>query len=932
MKVADSYANLVRGVSQQVPHNRFPGQHTEQVNMQPDPVEGLARRHGSILQAERLTGLDPALMPNFTADTAGWQTFEYENGGKEYVLMVRREARASGSTLPLMVAYNRTDKVFLPTVRNAVDPVLDQLEAGGVSAITAVGRYVFMAGNTVLPAASTMDLWSAPTNAERTVVWIRGGAYSRTYKVTATPAIGSPITFQYTTPSSSYQELLDTSVVPLYILDPAGGTVTDNEAAYVKADRTFTLSWGAWSPTVLTAKKGGTTMTNVYPALPTTALQYSWNTGAATVLFSAGNVGAVDITLNYTHLKTLANPNYAATVGDLTNDYNSRVTAWIGTSADAIQPEAICEQLRLAAIAAGISGAARTGSTLVLAGYVKVECGDGGDDSLIRGVDNEISDVGKVSTVHHVGKIVKVRSRSADESFYLRAVPEDLANVTGYVPVYWVEGVGVQTTITQMLQFATAEGGNMLLASSPALMDALSAADTPTYSPSTCGDLDSSPLPFFIGRKISYLGVFQDRLIVGSSAVLRASVIGDYLNFHRGSILTLAGDDPIEWLPKSEQDDEMRYSVSYDRDLVIFGKKNQYVVSGRVPLTPTNANLVPMSAHADAADSPPLAVGGLIFYAKRGVRSSSLHEVRPGQNVESPESFDISSQLNTYIVGNVIELADHAKPAVLFARSTGARNSIYTFHYIDGADGRKQDAWHRWDFAAQLGPIIGMSRTPAGLLVFTLRSAPQNDGTPGLWSVADLVPLTTELSLLPYLDSQRPWPSGTGVGTSINASTSGTNLSVAYDHTTVYRLLGSTWGTKAQLLLDFPSATGGVAGFDFPAFVTLTNPYRKDRNGVSILSGQLTVTALAVSIADSSGFKTTITTRSGAEDTEYNGRVVGDPNNVVGREVVTSLKQSVPVGCETRDYSVSLQARKWLPLTITSVEWVGQFFNRTTRF
>jgi len=43
-KVSGSYASVVRGVSEQVPQDRRPGQHFEQVNMISDPVRGLARR------------------------------------------------------------------------------------------------------------------------------------------------------------------------------------------------------------------------------------------------------------------------------------------------------------------------------------------------------------------------------------------------------------------------------------------------------------------------------------------------------------------------------------------------------------------------------------------------------------------------------------------------------------------------------------------------------------------------------------------------------------------------------------------------------------------------------------------------------------------------------------------------------------------------
>ncbi len=176
MKASGSYASLLQGVSQQVPKDRGPGQHTEQVNMLPDPVHGLVRRHGSKFVAESVTTLDPTLIAAFTTDTDNWRTFEYSNNNHDYVLLVRRQARTAGSTLPVMIVYDRTAVAFLPLARPVTDTELDLLESGGVSAITSIGRYVYMAGNTTGTTATTTTPWADAANQQESVVWMRGGA------------------------------------------------------------------------------------------------------------------------------------------------------------------------------------------------------------------------------------------------------------------------------------------------------------------------------------------------------------------------------------------------------------------------------------------------------------------------------------------------------------------------------------------------------------------------------------------------------------------------------------------------------------------------------------------------------------------------------------------------------------------------------------
>jgi hypothetical protein len=536
----------------------------------------------------------------------------------------------------------------------------------------------------------------------------------------------------------------------------------------------------------------------------------------------------------------------------------------------------------------------------------------------MRGVANSVRSVDQLTTIHKIGKVVKVQAERSEDSFYMKAIPADNASVYGKVT--WVEGAGEIQTVKTGILMGSRIGDNFALASTSAKLTALIGVAAPDFTPSSVGDGFSSPPPFFIGRRITYLGVFQDRLIVGCGAVVRASRTSDYLNFFRTSLLTVVADDSLEMLSQGSEDDTLRHGVLYDRDLVLFGDKRQYAISGRNTLTPTSANMPVMSSHADAAGAKPLAVGGFIFFGKAGEGSSEIDQMQPGLNVESPEAFSASTQVNTFLSGKVIELADHAKPKHLFVRTTGHRNGIFVFTYLDQAgQSRGQDAWHKWTF--NTGPVIGMQRTADGLLVFHLRVL---DGK--VLYVADRVPLAATLSTVPYLDSWRP-ESAMGQVT----DTSQGDLYVAADNSSIRYFMGDTLARKAVFKAEFPDATGLTVGWGYETAFTPTNPYVRDRNDKAITTGQLTITRVIPTIKQSSGFWATLTARRKTTDQEYNARVVGDPTNVVGQEVVTTMDQPVPIGQETRDYTLRFRARRWLPLTFTGLQWIGQYFNRAPR-
>jgi hypothetical protein len=837
MKVANSYASLLGGVSQQVPSARFEGQHAEQINILSDPVEGMARRHGSVMQTETLTALPAAQYAAYAADTAAWRTLDYATGGKQYALIYRTKAAVPTATpLDPVIVYNKTDKKFLTVVRPPVDLALDVFISGGASGAAQVGKYIFMSANELVTSSLSGNSWDTPDNTNKSVVWIRGGAYSRKFAVTVRNAAGTVIAnVSTTTPASSYQGVLDTSDIA---------------------------------------------------------------SGAA---------------------------DYTKKVNDRVNAYNSAVTAWIGSSSAATQPDAIAEQLKTALIAAGVN-CIRIGShiTFLDAAVKSILVDDGGDGSLIRAVADEIESVDKTSAIHWPGKIVKVRGKNSQEAYYIKAVPK-AAVTNAYTEVTWTEGAGIVHRVINALMYCTAQGDNFYMASAPLKLNEILPGDHPEWSLSAAGDNDSAPAPYFLGRKITYLGTFQSRLLIGSGGVLCVSRSDDYLNFFRTTVLTTPADDAFEMLAQGSEDDTLRFSTMYDQNLVIFGTKRQYIIDGRSALSPTSANMPVMSNYEDVSDAPPVGAGGYIMYAKVSKNATSIHQIQPGQTQNSPESYPASSQLNSYMAGTMVEaLSITGAPSHLIVRTDANRNGLFLFSYLDRQDGRKMDSWSTIKFHANLGVIIGASVVPSGMLVYFLRQSGLN-----LYLVADFVSLQAGLSSNPYLDSLRPWAhvaTGTGTVTPV----SGDTYAAAYSDVSLKRFGGVPLSARAEVIGD---TVGLMVGCAQESYFTPTNPFMRDNKGKAILSGSLTVSKFLVAIAKSGGVAWTVNKGAlVASSGSFNGRVIGDPDNLVGVEPIATTQVSVPVGLETRAFNVTLKARKWAPLTITAIEWSGQFFNNVQRF
>lgn len=801
MKVAGSYASLLRGVSQQPPEVRQPGQHEEQVNMISDPVSGLIRRRGTIAKSIAPIDLSSVNNNGVTLQRAqGYRVHDHITEGKEYTLFLRETlgdpsyTHNSTAHQPAAMCYSRTDNAWIPMANDpATVEASNYLGRSGITTAVSAGRLIVFAVNGVQATASTSQQWGAAVNS-RIVAWIRGGAYDRRYSI----------------------------------------KLADGREIYYQ------------TPT-------------------------------------AGAEGA----------------------------------------AAAISPQNIAQQLANAA-AAGNIGVAIKGSHIFIDLQQEISVSDGGDGSLIRGIYNVVDDVSKLPLLAYNGQIVKVQT-GPETGYYLKAVTKTTSD-PWLNEARWLETAGlVQGQNVGGIFVGVIESGTMRLATSPQV---LVGANIPQFQPSRSGDAITNPIPNFLrGRQITHMAMFQDRLLVVAGAAVAVSGAGDYFNFFRSTIVTVRANDGFEMIAQGGEDDYIRHSVTYSRNLVLFGDKRQYSISGTVSLTPTNANMNVMTSYAQAATVAPIAAGGQIYYARSREGSVGIHQIQPGSYVDSAESFPASAQISDYIPAPANQIAIiSGAPSLLLVRSRSRPNSIYTFSYLDQPDGRKQDAWSRWDFNPLCGSLVGMLHTPDGLQLYWLR---KGRGT-AWYMVCDILSLASNNANFPYLDSARAWDFALAQN-GPEMSTSDSAWAAAYARTHERYLIGDYLPGVPSLIASYGAADQMIAGLPFESYVTLTNPFIRDSAGQANNTGHFTVAALDVNMKESAGLKTTLTYGGLTKTYTYNGRRMGSPLNNIGLVSVETSIHRVAIGRDNRSYTAQLSALRWNPLTIVAVGWTGQSFNRTAR-
>jgi hypothetical protein len=860
-KVVGSYASVTRGVSEQVPQDRHPGQMWEQVNMISDPVVGLARRPGSSLKAMVTAAAGAALTANMQNDIRLYREYTFFNRGKEYSLLYRTAAAAGPYELPPFLCYCKTDARFLGvwymdggTANPAAATGLAPWITGGVSALATVGDYLAIAANTLGPGYSINDRYAQ--TATQGVAWCRGGAYSRTYTIKITRSDdGHVFSASYTTMASSYPNLLSTADIVS---------------------------------------------------------------------------GASD---------------YQKQVNDRVNAYNSAVNKWIGDAAASITPQNIASQLASQLNAAGYTNLGTMGGTIFMDHITSLSVDDGGDGTLFRGIHNTLDDVAKLSPIHGNGKVVQVKANNQVDPYYMVFKTDDGSYwSTGK----WVEGPAQVITPGQVFAVAgiTPDGNSFCIGSTPSVLNNGGTFTCPQFTPSVCGDKDqTAAIPYFFGKKISLMTMFQDRLVIVADGTIFMSRSGDYFNWFRQTMFSVQDDDPIQVYALGAQDDTISKCVTYNKNLFMFGLRNQYVIPGNSLATPKDVSVGAVAHERDASTAQPVTSGNFVFYGTAAVAggtqsySGIISQFQLGLFQDVPETYQISKQLARYIKGRPIELEALNTPSTLFVRTDGVDNGFYVYSYLDaaGTQSREFDSWSRWECSASCGHIAAMSQYRQRPLTFWFMPDAAAGGSNILAVVAEFNMDTTDRSR-PFIDLQTPITSTgpiNGQWGNWQTTKMWADARVTPDSTKAEFLINAKmtgWGT---FVAQYPAIAGAnmVVGFDYPSYVTLTAPYFRDDHDKAIVNGRLVVNKYTVSFTDTSGCDVLLTDYNGTnvKTAAYNARLVGHSNNLVGRIPITTSVFPVPVGRANTEHKVTFQSKPVLPMTISAVEWVGQFFTSGRR-
>lgn len=731
------------------------------------------------------------------------------------------------------------------------------------------------------------------------------------------------------------------SADPLYLVDKGRRkirTVVMSDTARTVATEGIAAVTTAGKYVLLSASKRNTQVTTKDNVKPTSNSHVLWVRGGAYSRKFTVTVTAADSTQKTYTYETMKsyydkpldtsdipnkkpgteepNPDYTKLVNDRTNAYSSAVNKHIADAAKDITPANIAAKLA-AQLKVDYPGARSQGAyVIVVIEGATVTADDGGNGEFIRAASRDVTSPDMLTEKHFHGKVMIIQPKAAGSlPYYMKA--ESTTTARGFTDVVWRETAGVIVTPGFMFLIAELVGTTLYVAASPSSLAALAGTEVPSFTPSRCGDLDTKEIPELFGRKITYMRMFQDRLMLIAGSTTFLSKTGDYFNWFSDSMLVVKDDDPIEVFAQGTEDDTITAGVQMDRNVVLFGKRFQYIVPGREAMAPRNAYIGAVSTYEGANITAPATAGSLLFFCQRRERRLTMQQMQPGVVADRLEAFDISAQLDGYLNGTPQQIVAQTSPSVVFIKTRELRNGFYVYSFLDSNDQsqRMYDSWSRWTYDKRLGTLIGVTADDSGLLALTLRKTKA-----GMALVLDRFSRETDISDLPYLDSMRKGYTSTLLDA---------GAYTVYDRESDRYLLGAPHNDAAKLARKYPGEEQSLwSGVGYTSYVELTSPYLRDQKDRVILDAKLTVSKLTVSLTKSAAMVANITTDGGKtykQAAHWVARAAGvwHVNTQPYEEQKTF---PVPVLKDNKSYRMRLGSKGWLPLTLSVVEWAGQQF------
>jgi len=216
------------------------------------------------------------------------------------------------------------------------------------------------------------------------------------------------------------------------------------------------------------------------------------------------------------------------------------------------------------------------------------------------------------------------------------------------------------------------------------------------------GDDVTNPKPSFVGRKISKLLFFRNRLCMLSEDRVVLGVTNDYYNFWSKTAMAVSNDDPIDLISSSTYPTTLYDGIEVNTGLLLHSSNQQFMLTTDSDvLSASTAKINYLCSYNFNHNTNPFSLGttsGFVNSTGKNARFYELSNIRrEGEPTVVEQSKIISKKLPIEITNVVVSKENNV---ILFGATD--KNEVWGYRYFNSGEKRLQSAWFRWELPGTL--------------------------------------------------------------------------------------------------------------------------------------------------------------------------------------------------------------------------------------
>ena len=447
------------------------------------------------------------------------------------------------------------------------------------------------------------------------------------------------------------------------------------------------------------------------------------------------------------------------------------------------------------------------------------------------------------------------------------------------------------------------------------------------------GDENSNAQPGFVGYAIRDIGGFQSRLVFCAGTHVAMSRTNIATDFWKQSATVTVDTDPIDMTSTSEDESVLQWIMPFDRDLVIFGDRAQFLVTGSVAIAPATASLVQTTNFEMGNETKPVSTGRTLLFAFQNGGYGGVKEFFSANSIDASEAISITKTQDEYMPGNITNMYSNTNFSVMLCRTDDAAESktIFVHQYYWDGEKKAQAAWFKWIFPYDIAHVY-FSGSSVYVLMYDsdlgyiqtnldldLPDHPSTDYHVTLDLREDKTTTAHSDGVSSYVDL--PYDSSAALVQGSGCAVPGQALLSV----TVEDLGSGVWRHKIPLA-SAPAGEQVIVGLPYAKSFKPTMPFIRDRDGKIIQNSKLVLSAFIIYFEQSGDITATKSSKYRAVDTVIdNSRLIvsNDPDDPDANGV-RSGEFTVPWGDRSDWSELEISSNDVRPLTVINLEWEGQ--------